>query len=84
MAKRARGREEVLRLLWESRLVVRATAGQAPCLSSPGWLRGPCMIPHPMKGGEIQPGWEARWDNVGYQSWPEPVASLFLPPGYTD
>ena len=45
MARRARGREAVLRLLWESRLVLRAAAGAGTLSAFALMAKWPCMVP---------------------------------------
>lgn len=69
LTSRARGREEVLRLLWEFRLV--GGEGNSWTVSLPAFTRmakGPFMVPHTMEDAEMWPGWEARWGNVSHQS----------------
>lgn len=62
LARRARGREAIPKVLWESRLVMRATAGIGVLPVFTGMAKGPCMVPHLMEDGEIWPGWRARWE----------------------
>lgn len=67
MARRARDREVVLRLLWES----SGGEGNSRTGALPTFTiitKGLCMVPHLMEDGEIWPGWEARWGDVGHQN----------------
>lgn len=84
MARRARGREAIPKVLWESRLVMRATAGIDALPAFTGMAKGPRMVPYLMEDGEIRPAWRARCGDVGCQSWAGSQASLFPPPGYTE
>lgn len=69
MARRARGREVVLRQLLEFRLV--GSERNSWTGSLPAFIRmakGPFMVSHAMEDAEIWPGWETRWGNVSHQS----------------
>lgn len=79
VTRRARGREAVLRLLWESRLVMRAVAGTGAFTRM---AKGLCVVPPPMDDGEIWPRWGARWGDGGFQNWAGPWASPRPPLGY--